>query len=224
MSKVILFFIQLFFNQIKALFTRSSELGRLVTFFGLAVALSLAISDNHGVAEILFQSPPSPPAQPAPAQQPPAQPPPVQQPPAQQPPAQQPPVQQPPAQQPPAQPQQPQQQPPADPSAGQPQQPAQPAPEFVSPLSPQAPASSSLELPPFPEPERIERLERFEDEAEDPDSSNFILDQVELIDTIVVSTAYVWLCCGIVLFLLIPLVFLFLQIRGRTKILTEENF
>jgi hypothetical protein len=81
--------------------------------------------------------------------------------------------------------------------------------------------ASSLEPPPLaqPRPERVERLTGRESDEEN--SRNLILDQAELIDTVVVSTAYVWLCCGIMLFLLIPLVFLFLQIRGRTQIKDE---
>jgi ABC-type transport system involved in cytochrome c biogenesis permease component len=59
----------------------------------------------------------------------------------------------------------------------------------------------------------------------DPQESepNLVLDQAELVDSVVVSVAYVWLCCGIVLILLIPLVFLFLHIRGRSKLTKEEQ-
>jgi hypothetical protein len=45
-----------------------------------------------------------------------------------------------------------------------------------------------------------------------------------LIDTVVVSSAYIWLCCGVSLFLLVPLFLLFVYIRGRSKIMQEENF
>jgi hypothetical protein len=104
----------------------------------------------------------------------------------------------------------------------------QPATDITSPVSPIQQASSEPLPPiqPLPEPSSSERTDRFldEEEEEKPGDSNFILDRIEMVDTIVVSTAYVWLCCGIVLFLLIPLFFLFLQIRGRSKILREENY
>ncbi|MCB0192927.1 MAG: hypothetical protein KDJ65_13365 [Anaerolineae bacterium] len=80
-------------------------------------------------------------------------------------------------------------------------------------------ASPAEDEPPVEELRPV-RLERDDEEG----SRNFILDQAELIDTVVVSTAYIWLCCGIGLFLLIPLVFLFLQIRGRHKIIKEEIY
>lgn len=96
--------------------------------------------------------------------------------------------------------------------------------DFGTPVIPDEPATNdpAAAQPGAVEPRPV-RLER-DDVNEDSGSSNFILDQAELIDTVVVSTAYVWLCCGIGLFLLIPLVFLFLQIRGRTKIVREEIY
>lgn len=95
---------------------------------------------------------------------------------------------------------------------------------FGAPVTPDEPIESdpAVAQPPAAEPRSV-RLGR-DDASEDGGSPNFILDQAELIDTVVVSTAYVWLCCGIGLFLLIPLVFLFLQIRGRTKIIKEEIY
>ena len=58
-------------------------------------------------------------------------------------------------------------------------------------------------------------------DSESDASSNLILDQAEFIDSVVVSFAYVWLCCGVALILVIPLIFLFLQIRGRSKLYKE---
>lgn len=105
--------------------------------------------------------------------------------------------------------------------------PNQPDPEAGSPVVPEQQAGGDAPAlqPPAAEPRPL-RLERNDGsaDAEKEGSQNFILDQAELIDTVVVSTAYIWLCCGIGLFLLIPLVFLFLQIRGRTKIVREENY
>ncbi|MCK6624096.1 MAG: hypothetical protein L6R45_02850 [Anaerolineae bacterium] len=120
---------------------------------------------------------------------------PVAQPPAEQAPAEQLPVEQPPVEQAPAQ------QPPAD-QAG-------------APIAPTAPA---------PEPIRRDREEAPLDEVEGSGPAQFILDQAELIDTVVVSGAYVWLCCGVSLFLLVPLVLLFVYIRGRSRIIKEEGY
>ncbi len=49
-------------------------------------------------------------------------------------------------------------------------------------------------------------------------TSNWIFDQAEFIDTIVLFGSWIWLCCGIGIFLLVPLVMLLLQIRGHSKI------
>jgi hypothetical protein len=70
----------------------------------------------------------------------------------------------------------------------------------------------------------VQQSPRAEFQEGNPDESpDMVLDQVELVDTIVVSGAYIWLCCGIGLFLLIPLVFLFLQIRGQLKMRREDK-
>jgi hypothetical protein len=77
------------------------------------------------------------------------------------------------------------------------------------------------EPPLQPEPRR----QRDSGEPVEPDGSpNFILDQIELIDTMAVSGAYVWLCCGIGLMLLTPLFFLILYVRGRSRILRDDDF
>jgi len=202
----------------------SLESGRLLLLFVGAVALTFALSNDHAMA--LFQSPISPAGEPT-IIEPPPPPPPVEQnavepadpPPVEQPqlePAAPPPVEQPQLEQPPPVPDQPA---PLDQFPEQPESPLA-MPEAVSPGAPAESTTgeaSSLEPPPLPQPEPLERvIDRDEEE-----SRNLILDRAELVDTVVVSTAYVWLCCGIMLFLLIPLVFLFLQIRGRTKIKEE---
>jgi hypothetical protein len=112
--------------------------------------------------------------------------------------------------------------------------PIQPAPFEQAPAEPVAPVEAAPEatppavqagapIPPTPEPvSRRERERAPLDEEGGP--SNFILDQAELIDTVVVSGAYVWLCCGVSLFLLVPLFLLFVYIRGRSKIIQEEGY
>jgi hypothetical protein len=77
---------------------------------------------------------------------------------------------------------------------------------------------------PTAEPIQRNRREAPLEEVEGGGPAQFILDQAELIDTVVVSGAYVWLCCGVSLFLLVPLVLLFVYIRGRSKIIREEGY
>ena len=169
--------------------------GRLAALFLLALALTVFVADEDVIADILFQSPASPPTQP-PAEEAPAQP--------------------------PAQAAPTEQEPPAAPTE---------ATEFASPIapideSPVTPAlSTSTEPPTFVQPTPLPRSRSRDDIViiEEQSSSQFILDQVEFIDTIVVSGAYAWLCCGIMLLLLVPLVFLLLQIRGQIKIQREED-
>ena len=199
---------------------------RLALLLVVAIFLTLWVATGNVDADMLFQSPQSPPVQPA-AEQPPVAQPPVEQPPAQQPPAAPPPAEQPPAEQPPVE-QAPVEQPPAE------QSPAEPAPveqaPTEQPASDIAPSAAEPAAPtaapeqPIPEPIRREREEAPPDVGAEEGSSNFILDQVELIDTVVVSGAYIWLCCGVGLFLFVPLLLLFVYIRGRSKITQEQNF
>ena len=169
---------------------------RLVLFFMLAMLITLAISDNSAIADVLLQSPASP-------------------------------VEQPPAEQPPAPQEQPQQPAPEQPEV-QPQT-NEPVTEIVSPISPVSTGETEIQQPAAVvepaavEPQPYQSRERDDTNDTENGESNFILDQAELIDTVVVSTAYVWLCCGFMLLLLIPLVFIFLQIRGRSKIIKEET-
>lgn len=190
--------------------SQTVEMLRLTLLLSLAVTLTLVISDNNAVAGVLFQSPASPPVLPLPAELAPSQPPAETAPgrlPAEGGAGQ----------------------PPAEGAPGQPL--LQPGTEFVSPLLPfpvQQPGNEPSALEPSLQSEspRSERTDRLSDEEdpEDGGSRNFILDRSELVDSVIVSTAYVWLCCGIMLLLLVPLVFLFLQIRGRTKMMSEDNF
>ncbi len=202
---------------------------RLALLLFVAIFLTLWVATGNVAANMLFQSPQSPPVQPA-AEQPPVAQPPVEQPPAQQPPAAPPPVEQPPAEQPPAEQPPAEQAPVEQPPAEQP--PAEPAPveqpPTEQPASDIAPAAAEPVAPtPLPEQPVPEPISREREEAplnEEEGSSNLILDQVELIDTVVVSGAYIWLCCGVGLFLFVPLLLLFVYIRGRSKIIQEQNF
>ncbi len=210
-------------------------LKHLLVLFVIATFLTLGLVNNASrvTAEVLFQSPQSPPAQPeSPVQQaPPAQPPAVEQPPAEQPPAEQPSTESPTAVE----------QQPVDQQA-QPEQPAtssapaeQPAVESVNPdagaesAAPTEPDSSDSAVTEETRHERVRpaRDTAIEDSADQETSNsprNFILDRAEFVDTIIVSGAYVWLCCGVALFLVVPLVMLVLYIRGRSKIVAEDEF
>ncbi len=208
----------------------ASGLGRLILLLSASVCLTFWLTTHSVDANMLFQSPQSPPAQPpveqppvqqAPVEQPPAQQPPVEQPPIVEPPVEQPPVEQPPVEQPPVEaapaPEAPAAQPPVEqPAVEQPS--AETAPPAEQAVSEPAPPEQSE-----PEPVSRRRREAPVEEAETEGPSNFILDQAELIDTVIISGAWTWLCCGIVLLLLAPLFFLFVYIRGRSKII-EEGF
>jgi hypothetical protein len=47
------------------------------------------------------------------------------------------------------------------------------------------------------------------------DANQPIVNWVKFWDTIAVTLAYPWLCCGVALILLVPVVLLFLEIKGR---------
>lgn len=47
---------------------------------------------------------------------------------------------------------------------------------------------------------------------------SFIFDRAEFIDTVIIGVSWIWLCCGIGLFLFVPLFLLLLQIRGMSKL------
>ncbi len=89
-------------------------------------------------------------------------------------------------------------------------------------LSPQAPTEEPLAEPADSSSElRPVRLDR-SDTAADDDEPELVLNEAQMVDTFIIYGAWVWLCCGVMVFLLIPLAFLFLQIRGRSQILKEE--
>jgi hypothetical protein len=76
---------------------------------------------------------------------------------------------------------------------------------------------------PTPTATRPPRSRSDQDTSEEAsDSPNLILDEAEFIDTVVVSGAYMWLCCGVMFFLLVPIFMLILYIRGRSKISQDE--
>jgi uncharacterized membrane protein len=122
-------------------------------------------------------------------------------------------------------------QPPANAPAQQPTQPEQQAapqpqaqPPAQSPAAPptQQPAAAPGQ-PPLPE-KSLKPAQKDKSTTDETTPRNLTLDTAELIDTVIVSGAYIWLCCGIILFLLIPLTLLILYIRGRSKIVQEEEF
>ncbi|MEW5957433.1 MAG: hypothetical protein AB1801_06900 [Chloroflexota bacterium] len=192
----------------------------ILLVIAIFLTLGLATNISHVTAKGLFQSPQSPPAQPeAPVPQPA---PPVEATPTEQPPPTQAPVEQAPVEQAPAVEEQP-----AQPEQAAPEQP--PLPESTSPpapaagdtrhLSPTAAAPAGRDRP-----ARDTAGEDIPDEETGNSPRNFILDRVEFIDSVIVSGAYVWLCCGVALFLVVPVFMLVLYIRGRSKIVAEDEF
>jgi hypothetical protein len=200
----------------------ASGLGRLILLLSTSVCLTFWLTTHSVDANMLFQSPQSPPAQPS-IQQPPVQQPPIEQPPVAEPPLEQPPVEQAPVEQPPAEapvesapvPESPETQAPVE------QPPVEQPPAETAPPAEQAVSEPTLPEQSEPEPVSRRRREAPVEEAETEGPSNFILDQAELIDSVIVSGAWIWLCCGFVLLLLAPLFFLFVYIRGRSKIIDE---
>ncbi len=179
--------------------------GALALLFVAALTITFALSGADVTAEGLFQSPQSPVEVQPTAVPPPAEPPtPI----------------------PPA---------PAEPAATVP--PAQPQPELPAeaPVEAPPPAVDAAQPAPVdagqaapegetPPPTPQERRPARNSTTPAGDDPQMVVDQAEFIDTVVVSFAYIWLCCGIVLILVLPLLFLFLHIRGRSKILKEEQY
>jgi hypothetical protein len=170
---------------------------QMACLFFISILFTLWIANPGVTAKTLFQSPASPVSPPAePAQQPPS--------------AEQSPI-----------------------SAPQEQAPQQPGVEQesgVESLAPTLPAETTGSAPIAPEEAQPEssRPSRDRDSRnpadEETDSPNFILDRVEFIDSVVVSGAYLWLCCGVALFLLVPIFMLVLYIRGRSKMSQNDRF
>jgi Na+/H+ antiporter NhaC len=48
-------------------------------------------------------------------------------------------------------------------------------------------------------------------------SGEVVIDSGLLIDSVLVYASYVWLCCGVLLFVLIPVVFLALYVWGSRR-------
>ena len=174
---------------------------RLPLLFAVALILTLFLASGNVTAERLFQSPQSPPAQPPPEQPVPEQPAPEQpQPPAEQPASDQTTVEQ----------------PATDQTAVEQPAPAQPTSE--------AAAAPTLEpLAPVTTGDEVDQVEEYRELPPSNEDTPMVLDEAELIDSIFVSFAYIWLCCGVILLLLIPLGLLILYIRGRSKIVNEEG-
>jgi hypothetical protein len=186
-----------YLRQTYRLMLPNTGVGQMVCLFFISTLFTLWIANPSVTAKTLFQSPASPVSPPAePAQQPP-----------------------PAGQSESSAPQEPvTQQPGVEQGSG---------PESLSPTLPaetieSAPAASEELQPESSRPSR-ERDSR-NPADEEAESRNFILDRVELIDSVVVSGAYLWLCCGVALFLLVPIFMLVLYIRGRSKMGQNDRF
>lgn len=75
--------------------------------------------------------------------------------------------------------------------------PEAPPPELPPPPAPVEGAQTTETQPPLP-----------------PEDSGVVINEVKLIDTIVQWFAWLWLCAGVGIILLVPIIFLFLQLRG----------
>lgn len=177
-------------------FTAPIVSARFSLLFAVALISTLFLASGNVTAKRLFQSPQSPPAQPPPEQPAPEQPSP------EQPAAEQP--------QPPAE------QPVTDQTGIEQSSPVQPANQA-------APAPTLEPLAPVTTGDEVDQVDEREVRPSNEDTP-MVLDEAELIDSVFVSLAYLWLCCGVVLLLLIPLGLLILYIRGRSKIVNEEGF
>ncbi len=211
---------------------RFIEFGRLILLFIVAVTFVGFISDGQVTADMLFQSPQSPVQEEATATPIPPEPTATPVPPTNTPvPAEPTPVPVEPTATPvveeaaPAEPPPPEEAQPVVEEAAIEQPAAQVSPTFTPvPPAEEVPAPQPVEevaAPPPPEPAQFIPEEPI---PEEDSNQNFILDQAELIDTMVISGAYIWLCCGISFLLLAPLFLILLYIRGRGKIIQEDQF
>lgn len=228
MSQWALFFASVLSNRRfkHILFFCTKDGGQLILLFVTALLFAFLFVGNDVTAEILFQSPQSPP--PAQQEAPPPQPTPV--PPTPVP--TEPPPPEPTATQPPpaaeGSTEEPTPQPEATPlpePTATPVPPTEAAPTEEPPsaeLTDTQPPSSSEAQSSTDLPTRVEvRRGDVSLDFEGDTAPSFILDQAELIDAVAVSGAYIWLCCGVGLFLLAPLFFLILYVRGRSQIIQE---
>lgn len=63
-------------------------------------------------------------------------------------------------------------------------------------------------------------------QIEEPDNGGgkrFSFDRAEYIDTLIIFGSWIWLCCGILIFLSVPLLLLLLQIRGSSLLRKQRT-
>ncbi|MFQ5614520.1 MAG: hypothetical protein ACE5H9_20560 [Anaerolineae bacterium] len=200
--------------------TKRKAVFTLGSFFIVALGLSLLMPDNGLAVAPIFQSPGTSPPTATPPPPPPTNtpPPPTATPP---PPTDTPPPPPPPTDTPlPPATEPPQQASPTPlptdtplPTVGRPTD--TPSPPATLDLAPTATATAlAIEpQPPVQEPLVIASSELLEEPAADPQA--LVINEIELVDTIAILFSYGWLCCGAGILLLIPLGFLFMQIRGN---------
>lgn len=208
-------------------FFQENGAGRLALFLVAATLLVFVIAGKNVAAEVLFQSPQSPPTEPEPtAPPPPPEPTPLPPPSPTPEPVEVAPVPQESIQVEPTEAPPPTEEPlPAVEEAAIEQQVVEPTVTPPPTAAPTAEPELQAEVAPGElEPQPIERSRGQETAAEAEEDRNFILDQAELIDTVAVSGAYVWLCCGFGLLLMAPLSLLLLYVRGRSRVLQDEDF
>lgn len=81
------------------------------------------------------------------------------------------------------------------------------------------PISTPSLAEPGPQPEPILPGVNDFPQIEEPDNgrgNRFSFDRAEFIDTFIIFGSWIWLCCGILIFLSVPLLLLLLQIRGSS--------
>ena len=200
---------------------QQAGLNRLTGLFIVAVLFVFVIAGKTATAEVLFQSPQSPPAEPQPTATPlPPEPTPI-------PPTPLPPEPAPAEQAievaPTAEALPDVEEVPVEQQIVEPTSTPLPPPTEVPTATAELQAEAEV-APEVPEPQPIERSRRREEVVDQSGPRNFILDQAELIDTVAVSGAYIWLCCGFGLLLIAPLFLLLLYIRGRSRIIQDDNF
>jgi len=105
---------------------------------------------------------------------------------------------------------------------------ATPAPAPITPTETIVLPAATLPLPPtiVPTPVAIKIAPTVSETDINPTQSTEserIFDQAEFIDTVVIFFSWIWLCCGIALFLTVPLVLLLLQIRGGMKLRRQRK-
>ena len=172
----------------------------LLPFALLAIFISLVLLNGDGAvsASQLFQSPRPPRQDPAPPQEPTpekVQPPTVPPPPATPTPVPPPPEAQPPTQEPPPPPVEPQLPPPTD-----------------TPPPPVEPQPAQPELP-----EVVEVPNPIQSVPVNPGQPEVVIDSGLLIDSVLVYMSYAWLCCGVTIFIMIPVLFLVLYVWGSQR-------